>query len=484
MDLRPWYVPLLTAGEGAFFYVVRAAIPIYAVSIAFSTTEPVAGKLAVATGRTMTAASVNSVFFLSYMLCQIPMSAVVSYFGAVLVVVVATALQASLMLLVAVMFALGLGDSFLLFFVATCTGLLASSVSPTSSVLVNEYVDKERQARALSLFSCIVQVAVSIGTMLIPWMAESFTLAMPSLLLCICGAAVVFSWVYYFYVLLKLPIVPQIPGRSAPSWKCSVSPETFWAFWAEIKPLMQYKAYWVVVAVQICDNTTEYLFSVYMASFFVSQLGLPLGEIGTYLAIPPILRLFMLPVVSAISDRQYERLHGSNPFRLRTLFIVVSMVGSGSCVLVLMAVGMQSPFICCILLCVMNVFFALQIGGYNVAYLDVTGPRYTAIGCGWGNAMAQIGGIVIGIMVGELGNSTAGWQLLFVGIALLQFAGAMLFALGGDGIPPLQAEQESGNEKEKDRGKEQHASSVEEEVMAWMLEGDDMTERARQDEGL
>ena len=91
-------------------------------------------------------------------------------------------------------------------------------------------------------------------------------------------------------------------------------------------------------------------------------------------------------------------------------------------------------------------------------------------------------------MVGELGNSTAGWQLLFAGIALLQFAGALLFALVGDGLPPLQAEQESGNEKEKekDRGrvKEQHASSVEEEVMAWMLEGSDMTDRAIEDEGL
>lgn len=333
------------------------------------------------------AGTIQTAYFWTYTVTQVPIGLIVDRFGARRVMLVCMAL-------------LGLGaaafsasTSFAASILARMlVGLGASAVWVPGMRLVSEWFPPRERARATGLISSGGGVGGTLGLLLLPWLATAWG----------------WRWAYGVTVapaLLTLVLIALFvrpgPGSAAPP-----------AGPGNLAAVLRVRPLWPLNLMVFFSYGAHFSFLTFLPSFLVSALGASKPEAGLVTGLITGGTIVSWPLAGWLSDRQGRR----KP---------LTILGQGAAVAGPAVFALVVPHLALAGAAITALVMGLLIGGMILPFVmtvELVEPALAGTAAGVTNASCFVGAMVLPIVLGRVVDVTGGFTAAFLVAAGLQLA--------------------------------------------------------------
>ena len=361
---------------------------------------------------------VLSAFFVGYLLFMVASGVLATRFGGRRVLAVAVVWWSVFTLLTPMAAATSLT---MLIMARVALGLGEAAVLPASYELFGRWVPAQERSRAVAWFLSGTALGQVIGLTGSGWLTAR--MGWPS-------SFHVFGLFGFVWVAVWLASVPREaadPVRLTSAHRDLLMPQgpdapAAPALRTPWRLLLSSPAIWAIVVGAFCANWTLYLLLAWLPSYFRDVFHLGLANTGLYSAAPWVASFLGMHVAGQVSDSAIAR--GARVITLRRIMTGISLLGTGSCLLILQYVNHAPAALA--LICAATAMSGAGVAGYYAGPLDIA-PRHAGAVIGFVNTIATIPGVAGVALTGWLLDVTHGYQLTFLITAALGVIGTLFY---------------------------------------------------------
>lgn len=349
--------------------------------------------------------AVLSVFFLGYLLCQIPAGWAARRYGARLLLGISLLLWSLFTLATP----LAAGFSFAaLIGVRLLMGMGEATMFPGAYALFASWLPATERSRAVGLLFSAIPLGTLLALVSSGWIAARFG----------------WPWIFYAFGLLGLLFaavwsreVEDGPGINRDDGAAGGSPLPIpW------RRLLVQPPVWALIINSFCTSWTIYVLLSWTPLYLREQHGVSLANAGFLSAAPWLVMFVMMNVAAWSADSLINR--GVNVTRVRKLMQAGGL--SGAAVFLLMIPGADSMVEATLLLCGALGANAFTTAGFAPNHLDLA-PDHAPVLIGITNTAGTLPGVVGVFITGWLVDTTGGYDAAFIIAALISILGSVVW---------------------------------------------------------
>lgn len=325
----------------------------------------------------------------------------------------------------------GAASFYLMLALRFLVGAFEAPIVPAMSITNAAWVPRHELARAQTIIPAALNAGIMLGYPLVT------------------GVTGTFGWPAVFYLCGAIGIVWAFiwiwDGRGAPEEHPSVSTDELTYIQAErVKPVSEHHGWGLVLrspkvwALAISYTLWVYnmwLMASWLPSYLVKGRGFTVSEMGTLGAAITGAALVGTIAGGWLSDMLLRRGYGANTAR-KTVPMICMLIGAP---LMILAVSVESPWLCVALLMGARLFNDTALAGYMSLPTEMS-PRH--LGAIWGcmSTFGSLAGMAAAMLAGYQVAATGNWALPFYTAAGSIFVAALVMALGVSAEPLRLAE--------------------------------------------
>ncbi len=365
---------------------------------------------------------VMSVFFVGYVLLQLPAGWLADRIGGLWVLAAGLLCWSLMTLLTPSAAALG----FLWLLVCRFLLGLAEGVAwPATYTLFSQWVPVSQRNFAIGLLNSSVSGGTIIAMLATPWLITQY------------GWPQAF-WVYGTLGLLWLLVGGAFPGRSVSpgvSAPCSAEAQgettdllrSQGADFADIQllQLIKHRGVFSVVSAHFAMNWVIYLSLAWTPTFLSQYFGVDLADIGWLAVCPYLVSVVATPYFGRLGDRLIE--YGVDRRKLRVRMQAIALLGTAGC---LTALGWQESLWGALAVAIAaNLCASTGVVGFSVNMMELA-PGQAGTLYGFSNAIASLGSAGGIFVAGWALETTGSWAWAFGSVVPMAVFGAGIYAWG------------------------------------------------------
>lgn len=349
--------------------------------------------------------AVLSVFFLGYLLCQIPAGWAARRYGARLLLGISLLLWSLFTLATP----LAAGFSFAaLIGVRLLMGMGEATMFPGAYALFASWLPATERSRAVGLLFSAIPLGTLLALVSSGWIAAHFG----------------WPWIFYAFGLLGLLFaavwsreVEDGPGINRDDGAAGGSPLPIpW------RRLLVQPPVWALIVNSFCTSWTIYVLLSWTPLYLREQHGVSLANAGFLSAAPWLVMFVMMNVAAWSADSMINR--GVNVTRVRKLMQAGGL--SGAAVFLLMIPCAGSMVEATLLLCGALGANAFTTAGFAPNHLDLA-PDHAPVLIGITNTAGTLPGVIGVFITGWLVDTTGGYDAAFIIAALISILGSAVW---------------------------------------------------------
>ncbi|MBL8267621.1 MFS transporter [Steroidobacter sp.] len=361
---------------------------------------------------------VLSSFFVGYLLFMIPSGALAARYGGKRVLAMAVVWWSAFTLLTPLAASVSLTT---LILVRIALGLGEAAVLPAAYDLFSRWVPAQERGRAMAWFLSGTPLGQVIGLAGSGWLTAQ--MGWPSSFYMF--GALGFVWVACW--LARVANAPaddramaiherELLAAGTAASRSDASPATPW------QRLLSHPALWAIVVAIFCGNWALYMLLGWLPSYFREVHGLGIAGSGLYSAAPWVASFLGMQAAGLASDAAISR--GVRTIAVRKFMTATSLLGTGSCLLLLQQTN--SANVALALICMATMLGGAGVAGAYAGPLDIA-PRHAGVLIGFVNTIGTLPGVAGITITGWLVDRTHSYATAFLVAAILGLCGTVYY---------------------------------------------------------
>lgn len=361
---------------------------------------------------------VLSSFFIGYLLFMVASGALAARYGGKRVLAVAVVWWSIFTLLTPLAASVSLTT---LIMARVALGLGEAAVLPAAYDLFGRWVPAKERGRAVAWFLSGTPLGQVIGLAGSGWLTAQ--MGWPA-------SFYVFGGLGFIWVALWLARISNAPAddsamtteerdllASANDARQSIArSDTPW------RRLLGHSALWAIVVAIFCGNWSLYMLLGWLPSYFREVHGLSIATSGLYSAAPWVASFLGMQAAGLTSDAAIAR--GVRTITVRKVMTAISLLGTGSCLLLLQQT--HSADAALVLICLATMLGGAGVAGAFAGPLDIA-PRHAGVLIGFVNTIGTLPGVAGIAITGWLVDRTHSYAMAFLVTAVLGLCGTLYY---------------------------------------------------------